>query len=251
SEADTVVFVLSPTSADSEICCWEVKEAARLGKRILPVNCLPLDGASPLPQLRERNHIFFYDDPKASPGSGFGTGLASLVTALKADFEWLREHTRYLQRAIEWDTGGRPANRLLSGDDIVEAKAWVARRPKNAPEPTTLHLDFVCASEEEAEARSRAQRQQLATMAAVLSGATKIIFKLQTQLDTDTQTEVFEVFKAGADHGDPISMRNLGGLYARGFGVTQDYAKAQEWYLKGAEKGHPNSMFSLGDVYEN
>ena len=28
--------------------------------------------------------------------------------------------------------GGRPANRLLSGADIALAKAWVARRPKNA-----------------------------------------------------------------------------------------------------------------------
>src|SRR5215813_13852074 len=37
SEADTVVFVLSPTSARSEICAWEVEEveeAARHGKRI-------------------------------------------------------------------------------------------------------------------------------------------------------------------------------------------------------------------------
>jgi hypothetical protein len=34
-DADTVVFLLSPTSARSEICAWEVEEAARLGKRIL------------------------------------------------------------------------------------------------------------------------------------------------------------------------------------------------------------------------
>ena len=51
-EADTVVFVLSPTSARSEICAWEVEEAARLNKRILPVNCRPLEGASPPPRLR-------------------------------------------------------------------------------------------------------------------------------------------------------------------------------------------------------
>jgi len=38
SEADTVVFVLSPNSARSEICDWEVEEAARLNKRILPVD---------------------------------------------------------------------------------------------------------------------------------------------------------------------------------------------------------------------
>jgi TPR repeat protein len=165
SEADTVVFVLSPTSARSEICAWEVEEATRLSKRILPVNCRPLQGASPPPRLQGLNYIFFHEDPKA-PGSGFGTGLAKLVAALNTDFDWLREHTRYLQRATEWDRGGRPANRLLAGDDIAEAKAWAARRPKTAPEPTALHLDFIRASEEEAEVRSSAQRKQLEAMAA-------------------------------------------------------------------------------------
>jgi TPR repeat protein len=165
SEADTVVFVLSPTSARSPVCAWEVEEATRLGKRILPVTCRSLEGVSPPPQLGERNYIFFYDDPKVSD-SGFGTGLANLVTALNTDFDWLRDHTRYLQRAIEWDTGGRPANRLLSGDDIAEAKAWVARRPKSATEPTALHLDFIRASEQEAAARLSEQRKQLEAMAA-------------------------------------------------------------------------------------
>src|SRR5262245_24814416 len=104
SEADTVVFVLSPASARSEICDWEVKEATRLGKRILPVIWRPLEGASPPPRLRERNYIIFHADPK-TPGSGFGTGLVNLVAALNTDFDWLREHTRYLQRASEWDRG--------------------------------------------------------------------------------------------------------------------------------------------------
>jgi TPR repeat protein len=165
SEADTVVFLLSPGSARSPICDWEVEEAGRLNKRILPVNCRPLEGASPPPRLRELNYIFFYEEPKVT-GSGFGTGLATLVAALNTDFDWLREHTRYLQRAIEWDTGGRPANRLLSGDDIFEAKAWAARRPKGAPEPTALQLDFIRASEEESEARLSEQRQQLEAVAA-------------------------------------------------------------------------------------
>jgi hypothetical protein len=62
-EADTVVFVLTPTSARSEICAWDPEEAERLGKRILPVIQRPLEGASPPPQLRERNYIFFYAGP--------------------------------------------------------------------------------------------------------------------------------------------------------------------------------------------
>src|SRR5262249_56970551 len=43
-ESDTVVFVLSPSSARSDICGWEVEEAARLGKRSLPALAPPLDG---------------------------------------------------------------------------------------------------------------------------------------------------------------------------------------------------------------
>jgi TPR repeat protein len=305
SEADTVVFVLSPTSARSEICAWEVEEATRLGKRILPVNWRPLEGASPPPQLRERNYIFFHADPKAAPGAGFGTGLANLTAALNTDFDWLREHTRYLQRATEWDRGGRPANRLLSGNDIAEAKAWVARRPKNAPEPTALHLDFIRASEEEAAARTSAQRKQLEEMAAaqaeretalhkaeeaqrkrarmarirnialvavsilaviagwlgwraeqqraiadhILAGALNIIAEIQHQMNDDTKKEVFALFQMGANHGDVYSMFNLGLLYDKGDGVTQDYAKARDWYQKAAAKDDAGAMSNLGRLY--
>src|SRR5262245_11809255 len=91
SGADTVGFVLSPTSARSEICAWEVEEATRLSKRILPVNCRSLEGVSPPARLRDLNYIFFHADPKAAPGAGFGTGLASLIAALNTDFDWLRE----------------------------------------------------------------------------------------------------------------------------------------------------------------
>jgi TPR repeat protein len=342
TETDTVVFVLSPNSARSEVCAWEVEEAGRLSKRILPVICRPLEGESPPPRLRDLNYILFHADSK-TPGSGFGTGLTKLVAALNTDFEWLREHTRYLQRATEWDRGGRPANRLLSGNDIAEAKAWAARRPKNAPELTALHLDFIRASEEEAVSRSSAQRKQLEAMAEaqterekalhqaeeaqrkratmarirnialvavsilallagllgwrfkqqrqaaeeqraaaevqraiaeeqkaaaekqraiaeeqreqadrILTGATTIIVKLQTQMDVETRKEVFEVFQTGAHRGDSNSMLNLGVAYSFGhLGVERDYAKAREWFEKAADKGDQRAMVRLGLLYRD
>jgi TPR repeat protein len=239
SEADTLVFMLSPASARSEICAWEVEEAARLGKRILPVNCRPLEGASPPPRLRDLNYVFLYEDPKVKD-SGFGTGLKTLVASLNTDFDWLREHTRYLQRATEWDSGGRPANRLLSGDDIAEAKDWAARRPKSAPEPTSLHLDFIRASEEEAEARSSAQRKQLEAMAAAQAECQKALHEAE-----EAQR------KRATNEGNAEAMFNLGLLYANGQGVTQDYVRAREWYEKAAEKGFPSAMGNLGVLYHN
>jgi WD40 repeat protein len=163
-DADTVVFVLSPSSAVSDICAWEVDEAVRLGKRIIPVLCRPLESAKPPRQLADLNYIFFYSEQK-SPGSGFGAGLVRLVAALNTDLDWLREHTRYLQRASEWEAVGRPDNRLLSGSDIELAKAWAARRPKGAPAPTALHLDFLKASETTEIARTDAARRQLEDIA--------------------------------------------------------------------------------------
>jgi hypothetical protein len=276
SEADTVVFVLSPTSAHSEICAWEVEEAARLNKRILPVNCRPLGDASPPPRLRDLNYIFFYEDRKESPGSGFGTGLAILVRALNTDFDWLREHTRYLQRATEWDRGGRPANRLLSGDDILAAKAWAARRPKSAPEPTALQLDFIRASEEEAEARSNEQRKQLDAMAAAQAERETALHKAEEALKqaADAQRKRARVRNVavalaasavllgylwnrnmarewGENTTATTAMTELGHLYENGLGVAQDYNKARWWYERAAALDDTAAMTELGKLYEN
>jgi hypothetical protein len=88
-----------------------------------------------------------------------------LVAALNTDLDWLHEHTRLLQRASEWDVGGRPSNRLLSGEDIGFAKAWAARRPEEAPAPTALHFDFIKVSEDWETRQQSVERQRLQEMA--------------------------------------------------------------------------------------
>ncbi len=181
-DAETVVFVLSPSSARSEICQWEVAEAVRLAKRIIPVICRPLGDALPPPQLSALNYIFFYADPRV-PGSGFGTGLAGLVRALSADVDWLRQHTRLFQRASEWAVAGRPESRLLFGDSIAEARAWASRRPKDAPEPTELHYEFIRASEEGETRRLDDDRRQIEEMAAAQAQRAKALEQREAAQD--------------------------------------------------------------------
>jgi len=65
-DSDTVAFVLSPSSAASEICSWEVEEAIRLGKRIIPVLCRPLEDVNPQQELADLNYVFFYPEPKST-----------------------------------------------------------------------------------------------------------------------------------------------------------------------------------------
>jgi len=160
-DADTVLFVLSRSSAQSRVCAWEVEEAIRLGKRIIPVLRRPLGDARPPQQLAALDYIHFYAEPKF-PGSGFGAGLLKLASALNTDLDWLREHTRYLRLAKEWEEVGKPADRrLLSAADITQAKAWAGSRPTKAPEVTALQFNFIEASETEDDRRKSAEAQRL------------------------------------------------------------------------------------------
>ena len=163
ADADAIVFILSPDSAQSSICAWEVDEARCLSKRIIPVLFRPTGTVPPPPQLAALNYVRFDE------GRSFMASLTALVHSLKTDVDWVREHTRLLTRAIEWDASQRPINRLLSGNDIAAAKQWLARRPKDAPQATALHLDFITASERAEEDRQNAERRQLEEIASAQS----------------------------------------------------------------------------------
>jgi len=49
-------------------------------------------------------------------------------------------------------------------------------------------------------------------------------------------------FKLGAEQGYANAQYNLGILYANGFGVTQDYARAYMWWDIAASKGNTDAV---------
>ena len=81
----------------------------------------------------------------------------------------------------------------------------------------------------DAEEQLRVAEEQRKQADNILAGATDIIAKLQVHIDRETLKEVCAVFQTGAEHGNMISMGNLGRCYRDGVGVAQDYAKAREW----------------------
>ena len=152
--SDAIVFLLSPHSASSEVCHWEVELAASLSKRIIPV-LLDSPGEAEAPaSLSELNYV------RLDEGRSFMEGLAGLRRALLTDLEWLREHTRLQQRAVEWNGAGRPEERLLIGEDIKHAKNWLQSIPPEAPGPTQLHREFISASEAGEELRLSEEHQR-------------------------------------------------------------------------------------------
>jgi WD40 repeat protein len=160
-DCDTVVFVLSPESAVSPICAWEVEQATQLGKRILPAIAMPLGAAKPPERLAQLNYTYFYPEPSV-PDSGFGQGLARLNVALRSDLAWLREHRNILMRADAWDKTGRGPDRLLHGTALADAERWAASRPVTAPELTDLQREYISASRADEDTVTEAKRRELA-----------------------------------------------------------------------------------------
>jgi WD40 repeat protein len=147
--ADTVIFVISPSSIASEICGWEVAEAERLSKRILPVVHQRVDDKIVPAGLSRLNYLFL-DNPEERAAV-----LQELATALETDIEWIREHTRLGEMARRWDTQKRSSSEMLRGAALEPAERWLAAQPKSAPPPTRLHREFILASRRAATRRQR------------------------------------------------------------------------------------------------
>ena len=77
-----------------------------------------------------------------------------------------------------WEDGGRPLNRLLSGGDIALAKSWVARRPREMPEPSELVRDYIRSSEDEDLRRTNEERLRLSERERLVREAEAAVRKL-------------------------------------------------------------------------
>ncbi|OYW60756.1 MAG: hypothetical protein B7Z40_19575 [Bosea sp. 12-68-7] len=154
--ADTVVFVISPDSIRSPVCGWEATEARSLEKRILPVVHRRVEDAA-VPEALGRLNFIFMDD-----SASFDTQFALLVEAIETDLGWIRQHTRIADLAAAWAAHGRRPADLLRGQALEQVELWGATRPKNAPEPTELHRQFITESR-----RSATRRQRYAVIGAL------------------------------------------------------------------------------------
>ena len=109
-QSDTFLFVITPDAVSSAYCENEVEYARDMQKRIVPVLREPVPDAELPAEIRDRNWIPFTEDAE------FDQSMARLVTALDTDLEATKAHTRWLVKALEWDSEGQrqelPAARL-------------------------------------------------------------------------------------------------------------------------------------------
>jgi WD40 repeat protein len=150
--ADAFVFVVSPDSVDpTSVCAQEIEHAVAHNKRIIPIVCRPVDTrAIRVPEpIGRLNWVPFFD------ADGFELSVEKLVSAIETDLEWVKQHTRLLERAVEWDAAKRDDSFLLQKNDLAAAERWLTVGPTKEPKPTALQTQYVIDSRASATKRQR------------------------------------------------------------------------------------------------
>ena len=139
-QSDSFVFVISPDSIASRYCEIEAEYATELQKRVVPLLCVPVDDNSVPEPIRVRSWIPF------TPDVDQGAASKRLLAALNTDLEHTHAHTRWLVKALDWETQGRDRSLLLRGSELASAEGWLAAIDDDVePAATATQREFIYA----------------------------------------------------------------------------------------------------------
>ena len=142
--ANAFIFILSLESLHSEVCNWELHWAIQHNKKIIPVavedvfqqqtllsdletqkwqlpNSQSVSAAENWDTLRRLNIIFILESDTLKQG------VLEIIEASRTDLPYLEQHTRFLQRAKEWDDQNRESSFCLGGIELESAEKWISR----------------------------------------------------------------------------------------------------------------------------
>ena len=138
--ADAFLFVMSQNSIASAICRKDLEHATGRNKRLVPIMRHEWED-QPVPEALARiNWIFLRE------GDDFAAGVDTLIEALDTDLEHVKLHTRYLQRAVDWERKGTGKSYALRGQDLIAAETWLAESGGKEPRPTSAQNRYVLES---------------------------------------------------------------------------------------------------------
>lgn len=149
-KSDVFLFVISPDSLSSQVCAEEVEIAVKNNKRIVAVLHREPEKGNPMPnEIGSTNWVYL----RAS--DDFNKVIPQLVETLNTDLGWIRQHTRILERAIEWDKSKRSNAYLLRGEDLEASEQWLTGAANQAQQPTSLQIEYIRSSRKAAKRQRR------------------------------------------------------------------------------------------------
>ncbi len=143
--SDNFLFILSPRSVNSPYCKDEVEYAVSLNKRFVTVLYKQVNESDLHPELAKIQWIDFNSNEK-----DFNPNFNQLLRTLDTDREHVRSHSKWLQRALEWEQNNRNDDLLLRGSNLMAAQKWLiaAEQHQKKPTRTGLQKEYIAQSEQ-------------------------------------------------------------------------------------------------------
>lgn len=181
--ADNFAFIISPDSIASKVCISEFNHAYSLNKRIIPILYVNPEKSTSLPIIREFNWIYF-DKPEQ-----FDTAFRQLLETLDTNLSHVREHTKLLTRALEWQQRGLHPDFLLRGVLLREAIEWRVKNEYLYPLPSELQINYITSSQQAAETLQGRIRRTISTLPQRLGLGKKKMFISYRRADSQFVTD--------------------------------------------------------------
>ncbi|WP_353571390.1 TIR domain-containing protein [Candidatus Albibeggiatoa sp. nov. BB20] len=180
--ANAFVFIITPESLKSDVCARELEHALKHNKKLVPILRQDVTGKLPYP-LAKLDWIFFRDDQ-----DDFDKSFCELLDTLNTDLDLVKTHTRLLTRALDWENHNFNNSYLLRGEDLRNARKWLASPLDGAPKPTELHSRYIATS---SELESKNQRLTItAIVIGFLFAVLLAIYANNQRLDAEEQRHV-------------------------------------------------------------
>ncbi|QZZ23279.1 TIR domain-containing protein [Leptothermofonsia sichuanensis E412] len=170
--SDNFIFIISPHSVNSIYCLREIEHALKYHKRIIPILHVEQISQDTWQQRHPQGNASDWDAyqaqglhscfPNMHPAiarinwiylrqgvDDFEQSFTGLVETLERHKAYVRQHTLFLNRALEWERHRKETRYLLIGEDRQQAEAWLKTRFHHEQPPcipTDLHCEFITES---------------------------------------------------------------------------------------------------------
>ncbi|ESA33390.1 wd40 repeat-containing protein [Leptolyngbya sp. Heron Island J] len=165
--SDNFLFVLSPRSVNSPYCKLEVDHGARFNKRFVTILHQPVNTGDLHPQLAKVQWLDF-----SQQRGNFTTHFSHLIRTLDTDRAHVQSHTKWLQRALEWQQKDHSDDVLLRGAESAIASQWLqdSQTHQKTPAVTPEQQAFITASQSAVEAEAQREKRRMVITQSLLAG---------------------------------------------------------------------------------
>jgi len=214
---DNFVFIISPKSINSPYCADEVEHAFMLNKRFITILCQEVKTQDLHPALATVQWIDFRHH-----GGDFYANFSQLMRTIDTDRDHVRNHTKWLSRALDWEQAGKTKDLLLRGSEESNARDWLnsATHKDKQPFPSDLHREFITKSREALIAQKKQEKRQLLILRSLLVGVSLALlfaigvswFAIRQKNEAERQATVATVRDQAAQVLDFLPVEPVQGL---------------------------------------